>query len=162
MKRNIIPPIILKFTYTVGLTLKGIVVIYPFCTFAANLWSSSTLIDGSWSWWINGPDLIVISHLVVPSMEILVTPSRDRRSSEMKLRSTVHVLGNPTVMIFSQSRISRFLWWRFSSLQVAIGEAPRWSSDQRSRLLMYWWSRSHREFASRCSLVGGSRHSKSR
>jgi hypothetical protein len=39
----------------------------------------------------------------------------------------VHVLGDPTVLIFSRSRISLFLRWRFSSLQVAIGETPRWS-----------------------------------
>jgi hypothetical protein len=39
----------------------------------------------------------------------------------------VHDLDESTVQIFSRSRISLFLSWRFSSLQVAIGEAPRWS-----------------------------------
>jgi len=68
-------------------------------------------------------------------MEVLVTPSRDRWNSEMGLRSTVHVLGELTVRILSWIRISRFLWWRFSSLQVAIGKAMRWSLDQRSRIL---------------------------
>jgi hypothetical protein len=34
MRSKISPPIMLKFTCTVGLTLKGIVVIYPFRTFA--------------------------------------------------------------------------------------------------------------------------------
>jgi hypothetical protein len=33
----------------------------------------------------------MISHLVILSMEILVTPSHDRRDSEMELRSMVHI-----------------------------------------------------------------------
>jgi hypothetical protein len=36
-------------------------------------------------WCIDGQDLIVISHLADPLMEFLVTPSRDRRNSEMEL-----------------------------------------------------------------------------
>jgi hypothetical protein len=44
------------------------------------------------------------SHLAIPSMEVLVTPSRDRRKSEMELRSTVHVFwcidGQDLFMIF--------------------------------------------------------------
>jgi hypothetical protein len=39
----------------------------------------------------------------------------------------VHILGDPMVLIFSRSHISLFLRWRFLSLQVAIGETPRWS-----------------------------------
>jgi hypothetical protein len=33
----------------------------------------------------------VNSHLVIPSIEVLVTPSRDRRDFEKELRSTVHI-----------------------------------------------------------------------
>jgi hypothetical protein len=33
----------------------------------------------------------VISHLAVPSLVIFITPSHDRRDSEMELRSTVHI-----------------------------------------------------------------------
>jgi hypothetical protein len=39
--------------------------------------------------------------------------------------STVHDLGESTVLISSWSRISLFLRWRFSSLQVTIGETLR-------------------------------------
>jgi hypothetical protein len=84
-------------------------------------------INGPESWCIDDPNLIVSSHLAIPVMEGLFTPSRDRRSFEMEFKSTVHVLGDPTVLIFSRSHISLFLRWRFSSLQVAIGETPRWS-----------------------------------
>jgi hypothetical protein len=39
----------------------------------------------------------------------------------------VHDLDESTVHIFLRSHILLFLSWRFSSLQVAIAEAPRWS-----------------------------------
>ena len=52
-------------------------------------------------WCIDGQDLIVLSHLAISSLEFLVTPSRDRRDSEMELRSMVLVLGDLMVLIFS-------------------------------------------------------------
>ena len=82
-------------------------------------------------------------------MGVLITPSRDRWSSEMELRSTVHVLGDPTVLIFSRSRISMFLRWRFSSLQVAIGETPRWSWINGPEQTSIWRLRLFRDFAYR-------------
>jgi hypothetical protein len=157
VRSNISPPIMLKFTCTVGLAPCDLAFIFqqlhlvissfkhfdtPVVMFLASPSRDSrnsmkwSRINGPESWCIDSPDLIVSSHLTIPVMEVLVTPSRDRRSSEMELRSMVHVLGDPTVLIFSRSRISLFLRWRFLSLQVAIGEAPRWSSDQRSTFLV--------------------------
>ena len=45
------------------------------------------------------------SHLAIPSMEVLVTPSRDRRNCKMELRSTVHVfwcIDDQDIFVISQ------------------------------------------------------------
>ena len=45
------------------------------------------------------------SHLAIPSMEVLVTPSRDRKNFEMELRSMVHVfwcVDNQDLFMISQ------------------------------------------------------------
>jgi hypothetical protein len=76
----------------------------------------------------------VNSHLTIPSMEVLVTPSFDRRNFEMKLKSTVHDLDESTVAIKSQFCISQFQWSYFLPLQVTSRETPKWSRRSRSHL----------------------------
>jgi hypothetical protein len=71
----------------------------------ASRWS---WINGPESWCIDGPDLFVNSHLTVPVMKGLITPSHDSRDSEMELHQRPRSKIDLTTVIESPYRISRF------------------------------------------------------
>jgi hypothetical protein len=91
----------------------------------------------------------------------LASPSRDSRNSDMESDQRSRSQLDLMAAIKSQFHISRFWWLCFLPLQVTIGEAPRWSSDQWSTFLVIRRSCSFCNLTSRCSLDGGSHHSKS-
>jgi hypothetical protein len=62
---------------------------------------------------------------------LLASPSRDRRSSEME-RDQQYKTNLDRMAVIK----SRFQWFCFLPIHVAIGEAPNWSSDQWSRKIL--------------------------
>ena len=160
---NIIPTIVLMFNSIIGLTLMGSWVIYPFRTFAIRRFCDET----SWvsmsratkrslaalapsSTWPQAvtsgyTDNSPFRYFDIRMIQYLDTPICDPRNSKAELictRSFLHVTTDCTKRCFE--------------LMIFI------NPDRRSMISMNQRSRSFCDLTSRCSLDGGSRHSKSR